>query len=433
MTITNGGSTNGTQDVSWYVYASLGNATIEAGDKLVASGTIPGGLAAGGSTGALGIANTWPPTAGTYYLVADIQAADDVNLTNNQPASGAVVVTPAPIPAPDYSGTVSTGAPTRAGGSLQRHADGQQRAAVGGASTVYWSVYASLGDTIVDGGDKLVGSGILAALGPSGSSGPLPFSSSWPTATGNYYLVAQILADDETAPGNNAPFSAVIAVGVTDYSGAVAHTGGTTAGAVFTGTLTISNNGGAFALGGSQNLYWNVYASLGDIVISADDKVVGTGMIASGLLAGANSGPLPFGGTWPATAGNYYLIADLFAGDDANSANDQPASGLVTVGAVDYTGSVTPTTGTTANRPFTGSLTINNVGNRGGAAPYTWTVYASLGNTSIDAADKVVGSATIPPAFRPAAPRGRWRSAAPGPPRRAATTWWSKSRRRMTT
>ncbi len=233
MNITNGGSTNGTQDVSWYVYASLGNATIEAGDKLVGSGSIPGGLAASDSTGALPIGNTWPAAAGTYYLVADIQAADDVNLTNNQPASGAVVVTPAPIPAPDYGGTVSTGTPTRAGGSFNATLTINNGSVIGGSSTVYWSVYASLGDTIVDGTDKLVGSGILAALGPSGSSGPLPFSNSWPAATGNYYLVAQILADDETAPGNNAPFSAVIAVGATDYSGAVAHTGGTTAGAGF--------------------------------------------------------------------------------------------------------------------------------------------------------------------------------------------------------
>ena len=75
--------------------------------------------------------------------------------------------------------------------------------------------------------------------------------------------MAQILADDETAPANNTPSSAVIAVGATDYSGVVAHTGGTTAGAAFTGTLTISNIGGAFGLGGSQDLYWNVYASMG--------------------------------------------------------------------------------------------------------------------------------------------------------------------------
>jgi hypothetical protein len=101
----------------------------------------------------------------------------------------------------------------------------------------------------------------------------------------------------------------VVAVGASDYSGVVAHTGGTTAGAGFTGTLTISNIGGAYALGGSQDLYWNVYASLGDLVISADDKVVGSGMIGSGLLAGASSGALPIGNTWPAAAGAYYLVA----------------------------------------------------------------------------------------------------------------------------
>ena len=395
VTISNGGTTNGAQDVSWYVYASLANATIEAGDTLVASGSVPGGLAASGSTGAMVIGNTWPAVAGTYYLVADIQASDDANLTNNRPASGAVVVAPAPVPAPDYGGTVSTGAPTRAGGPFNATLTVNNGAAVAGASTVYWSVYASLGDTVIDAGDKLVGSGSFAALGPLGSSGALPISSSWTAATGDYYLVARILADDETAPANNTPFSAVVAVGATDYSGAAAHTGGTTAGAGFTGTLTISNNGGPYALAGSQNLYWNVYASLNDTVISPDDKVVGSGMIASGLLAGANSGALLIGSTWPTAAGNYYLIADLFAGDDANSANDQPASGPVSVGAVDYTGSVTPGAGTTANRPFTGSLTIDNPGNRNGAAALFWTAYASLGNTTIDGADKVVGSGTI--------------------------------------
>ena len=105
--------------------------------------------------------------------------------------------------------------------------------------------------------------------------------------------MAQILADDESTPANNTPSSAVVAVGATDYSGVVAHTGGTTAGAGFTGTLTISNIGGAYALAGSQDLYWNVYASLGDTVISADDKVVGSGVIGGGLAAGANSGRWP--------------------------------------------------------------------------------------------------------------------------------------------
>ncbi len=99
--------------------------------------------------------------------MADIQAADDVNLTNNQPASGAVTVAAAPAPAVDYSGAVSTGTPTRAGGAFSATLT-VNNGPVGGSSTVYWSVYASPGDTVINAGDKLVGSGSFAACGRLG-------------------------------------------------------------------------------------------------------------------------------------------------------------------------------------------------------------------------------------------------------------------------
>jgi hypothetical protein len=92
----------------------------------------------------------------------------------------------------DYSGTVSTGAPTRAGGSFTASLTVNNDAAAIGGSTVYWSVYASLGNTTIDAADKLVGSGNFPGLLPLGSSGALAVSSSWPAVTGSYYLVAQI-------------------------------------------------------------------------------------------------------------------------------------------------------------------------------------------------------------------------------------------------
>ncbi len=399
LTIDNASSASGAQDITWSVYASLDNTAIDAGDKLVASGTISGGLAGSTSSGALPIANTWPATSGSYYLIADIFAGDDGNTGNNCSASAAVAVTAPPTPNVDYGGTLSGGSPTRAGSSFSASLTISNGGAAAGSRTVYWSVYASLGDTGIDAGDKLVGSGSIAGGLPApGSSGPLAISSSWPSVTGTYYLVAQILADDDTNTLNNTPAGGAITVGMTDYSGVVAHSAGTTAGAAFSGTLSISNIGGVLALGGSQAIYWNVYASLEDTVISAEDKVVASGTIA-GLGAGASSGALPIANTWPATAGSYYLIADIFAGDDGNTGNNRPASGAVAVTAppapgADYSGSVSHLSGTSANRLFTGSLSITNSGMLAGTSTVVWTVYASLGDMVVSADDKVVSAGT---------------------------------------
>jgi hypothetical protein len=395
LTISNVGSDGGTQDVSWSVYASRGNTSIDGGDTLVASGTIVGGISAGNDSGALAIANTWPTSAGTYYLVADIQALDDVNPANDQPASSAVTVTPSAVLV-DYSGSMSAGAPTRAGGAFTASLMITNGSAAAGSCTVYWNVYASLGDTTIDGGDKLVGSGSFPGLGAGGSSGALPISNSWPAATGSYYLVAQILADDEAAPANNTPASSAVAVGATDYSGVVAHSAGLMAGAAFTGTLTISNIGGAYALNGSQDLYWNVYASLDNTTIDAADKVVGSGLVPGGLAAGGSSGALPINNTWPLTAGNYYLIADLFAGDDANSTNNKPFSGAVTVApapVVDYTVTAANNTGALrAGNTLAGNFSLKNVGQANGTQTVYWSAYASYNNSFLDAGDAVVAS-----------------------------------------
>ncbi len=400
LTITNGGGSAGTQSVIWNVYASLGNATLEPGDTLVASGS-QAPLGAGGSSGVLAFNDTWPAAAGTYYLVADIQAADDVNLTNNQPASGAVAVSAPPAPAVDYSGALTAGAPTRAGASFTASLTITNGPAAPGSSTVYWSVYASPGNATYEPGvDILVGSGSLTGLPAGGSSGPLPINSSWPAATGAYYLVARILADDDTNTANNAPAGPMVNVGKTDYSGAVVHGLGTTAGAAVTGTISIGNISGVYALAGSQGIFWNVYASLGDTVISPDDKVVGSGTIPGGLGAGVSTGPISYTNTWPSTAGTYYLIADIFAGDDADTSNNKPFSPGVAVAApptanIDYSGIVQHLAGTTAGEAFNGTLTISNEGLDNGVQNISWSVYASLNNATIGVGDSLVASGTI--------------------------------------
>ena len=78
LTITRTGAA-GHANVNWAVYLSS-DALLDGGDTLVASGFVPpGNLVVSGSW-------SWPtpPTgAGSYFLIASIQAADDINMANN--------------------------------------------------------------------------------------------------------------------------------------------------------------------------------------------------------------------------------------------------------------------------------------------------------------------------------------------------------------
>jgi hypothetical protein len=258
-----------------------------------------------------------------------------------------------------------------------------------GGQTIYWWVYLS-DDGILGSGDTLLDAGNRGPL-TAGAFSDVPFSGTWPVASGAKRLFVLISAVDDLVTANNRSAGSAITLNLPNYSGTVAHSSGTTAGAAFTGSLTIDNIGLA---DGSQDISWSVYASLGDAVIDAGDKLVDTGTIAGGLDVAEAPAVVPIGSTWPPAAGSYFLVALISAADEKDTSGNQ-SSANVLVGSVDYAGSVSFGSGDTANRPFTGSLTIINSGNRDGAADVNYTVYASLGNTTIDATDKVVGTGTI--------------------------------------
>jgi hypothetical protein len=339
LTIDNVGTASGSHDITWNVYASLGNGTIDAGDKLVASGSIAGGLPAPGSSGPLAIANTWPATAGSYYLIADIFAGDDGNTANNQSASASVAVTAPPVPNVDYSGTLGAGAPTRAGGAFSSSLTISNGGSSAGSSTVYWSVYASLGDTVIDAGDKLVGSGSLAALASGASSGVLAFNSSWPATAGTYYLVARILADDDANTLNNTPAGGAMTVNLPDVDYLVqnvTYTGGTAnPGAVANGSFEYRNQGTDTGL---QPVFWTAYASV-NASLDASDTWLASGT-ADPLGGGATSTPaVTFSGVWPLDYGSYYLLVTASNIEDLNGTNNQAASTVATTIGL-YTGAL---------------------------------------------------------------------------------------------
>jgi hypothetical protein len=333
---------------------------------------------------------TWPAGSGGRYLFVVLSAADETVTGNNTGTSGAV---PVVLPPVDYQvTTVSSTGLTRAGGSLGGEFYYRNALAANGTQPVHWIAYVSTDATLSVGVDPVIDSGMASALNGSTTS-PLPvvFEGAWPAGSGDRYLFVVLSAADDTIPGNNTGSSGAVPVGVTDYSGAVTHLSGSTAGDSFTFSMHIDNISGAFALPGSQDLYWNVYASFGDTAISVDDKVVGSGVIGGGLPAGGSYDSGVLANAWPASPGPYYLVADIYAGDDADTANNRPNI-LVPVTAPlppDYAVSFSapPAWSAVVNTAIGGQFRIQNLSANKGLQAISYSVYRS--------SDRVLGGDTL--------------------------------------
>ncbi len=389
FTVTNGGADGGGATIYWTVYRST-NAVLDVGiDPVVDSGTLPA-LATGATSSPVAFSGTWPSGAGTYYLIAGVSASDDVNAANNATASAAATVSPPDI---DYavSGVSSTGG-TDAGRALAGSFTVQNAGTAAGAQTVFWTAYLSSDAVLNSGVDPVLDSGSFAALAASASTSPT-FGGTWPAAAGTYYLIVQIYASDDVNSGNDTIASAPVTTNPAnvDYTvTSVVNSGGTTAGGTLSGSFTVQNGGTA---AGAETVHWSVYVSA-DTLLDGTDMLADTGSTAA-LGAGASSSP-SFSGTWPTTAGGYYLIAQVSAGDDVNAANDAAASTLVSTSGspppnVDYLiPAVSNTGGTTSGQPLSASFTVQNIGSSAGTAAVYWTAYRST-----DAALDVPGDAVI--------------------------------------
>lgn len=80
--ITNSGDANGSEDITYQVYLS-NNSTLEpATDTLVDEATISA-LNISDTSGQINFSGTWPANGGYFYLIINISAPDDNNLSNN--------------------------------------------------------------------------------------------------------------------------------------------------------------------------------------------------------------------------------------------------------------------------------------------------------------------------------------------------------------
>ena len=91
FTITNIGSNNGDDDIYWIAYIST-DSTLEVGtDTVIDSGNISA-LNAGAISSAVNFNGTWTVSAGNYYILIEISAGDDIDLTNDGESSNFFVI-----------------------------------------------------------------------------------------------------------------------------------------------------------------------------------------------------------------------------------------------------------------------------------------------------------------------------------------------------
>ena len=323
VTITNVGAHAGTQMVPWRVYVSTAPTLGVGADYLVYSDFIASpGLASAGSTSPMFTA-AWPSssTNQNYYIIVEAAAADDVVSANNSAASGVVAVTGV---APNYSITavVPPGGPNYTGLAANGTLTIQNTGNGAGAATVYYQVYASLGNNTYDTGDTLIASGSFGPLAASGSQTPL-YAGTWPATPGTYYIIVRAsTADDPTIADAASGSVAVTIPPQPDYSASFS-AGIPWSGLVSTAInpsvnpwLTVQN---LSANPGHATVTWAVYLST-DNVLDAGDTPVQTSSF--GPLAGSGSASVAFVGNWPAAGGLYYLIATVQAADDGNITNN---------------------------------------------------------------------------------------------------------------
>jgi hypothetical protein len=201
------GTGAGSQPVNWTAYVSP-TPTLGAGNAVVAVGTSP---AVPSST--IPFTGLWPPTAGTWYLIVNVNAADDTVPTNNTVPSASFATTPAQ---PDYTVTsiTNTGtSPWIPGATVTFDLQIKNVSLQNGTQPVSWTVYASP-NNVLDASAIQIASGTTSPLGAGGSI-PISFSGPWPLHYGNYYLLAAVtVAEDVNATNNLAATASTTPVGI---------------------------------------------------------------------------------------------------------------------------------------------------------------------------------------------------------------------------
>jgi subtilisin family serine protease/uncharacterized membrane protein len=364
----------------------LDGADTPLGDRQVPS--LPVGAISSGQTSITIPASLAP---GTYYIIAEADATDQVaeSLETNNTALRAVPLGPdlqiSALTVPSSSMTSVTVTDTTI-----------NQGAVSAASSVT-KFYLS-GDSILDAGDQVFQESRTIPVLGAGVSSTASTTLTLPSniAAGTYYIIAKADADGlvgETQEANNT-FSRAVQIG-----GDLIITSLTVPSKLGAGTFTITDttkNQGSAEVGSSTTTF---YLST-DSTVSANDWVLGGSRSVLSLHAGESSTgstqvTIPGG----LASGSYYFIAKA---DGANVVTETQESNntsikLVTVGPDLVDLSLSMPFSLKSGSTFNASETVTNQGG-GDAAPSVLKFYLST-NSTLDAGDTYLDAARSIPAL----------------------------------
>jgi subtilisin family serine protease/subtilase family serine protease len=367
------------------------NGSVDAADVVLGNRLIPA-LAPGASAGASTMLTLPAATpAGTYYVLAQADAAGAVAETsesNNVDASSSIKV------GPDLILTaVSAPSSASAGGIITVTASAKnQGAGTAAASSTgfYLSVNASFDST-----DVFLGSGAAGALAAGATAtAATPLQIPGSVVPGSYYVIGR--ADwnglvQETSESNNHKASGAIKIGGDLVLSALAAPATGMANGAITVTDTTKNQGVAPVPQSATGFYLSPDSSY-----DATDVPLGSRVVPALAVSGTDTASTPLtipAGTAP---GTYYVVAtaDVDGAVAEISESNNTRSALVRIGPDLTVPTFTVPSSGVAGTSVSVSDTVMNQG--GDTAPGSATSYFLSTNSLLNASDVLLGSRPVP-------------------------------------
>jgi subtilase family serine protease len=368
------------------------NSTIDSGDTVLGIRSVPSLAANASSAGQTTVTIPSGLGMGTYYVIAEADATQDVAETQetNNTASQTFQV------GPDLVVSAFT-VPAKGGGSVSV-SDTTTNSGTASAGTTFTRFYLSSNSTW-DGSDTLLqGSHSVPALA-AGTSHTATTTVIIPvnTPSGTYYVIARADADGavaETQEGNNV-LARPIQIGGDLIVTALSFPAKVGAGATAVVTDTITNQGGADVASSLTQYYLSTDAQLtaGDTLLSGtrDVPALAAGQASTGSTNVFIPSSMPIG--------SYYLFvkADASSAVPETSEANNTALKLVTIGpdlAVAGLSVASP-----ARAGVTVLVSDNTTNQGGGDAAASVIRYYLSANYALDAADIVLEGSRVVPAL----------------------------------
>ncbi len=246
-----------------------------------------------------------------------------------------------------------------------------------GTKNISYTVYLSNNMILDDGDIQLTPENSTTGSINHGDSREITVSGKWP-GTGVYYLLVRISSLDDQNNQNNTKISAVVPVGLPDYTivNAVSPSEGSALSS-FTGSFQIKNIGSE---AGKESVYYSIYLATTPNGTDTLLTPVPSSPLLGGLGSGVTSSVISYTGNWSSVPNTYYINIVISSSDDSNLLNNKIVSIAVVTGTFDYKISniyMSPTPYVVGNG-ISGSFVVENQGQSTGLQR-GWSVYASDG------------------------------------------------------